>query len=314
MCLNGPAELLAFYPAKIVATKIKVILNPYGGRLPKEAKITLVEQALGQVSLDYHLELTTRRGQGIELARQAWLEGWPVVAAAGGDGMVNEVSNGLLQAAGEAEAGTLGIIPVGTANDLAEMLHIPFDVKAACQRLAAGATRLIDVGEVNGHYFVNNSAVGLEPVVTEAHDRMRWVKGNLRYILAALKTLAQARPWYMRLSWGDSSFEGFINLVSIGNSNRTGGFFYMTPHARPDDGLLDFIYAAGLSRWQMLQLLPQTFKGAHVHHPQVAYHQTASLSITASPPTLIQTDGEILPGNATEIVYRLIPRKLRVIV
>ncbi|MBE7552070.1 MAG: diacylglycerol kinase family lipid kinase [Anaerolineales bacterium] len=297
-----------------MAGKIKVILNPYGGRLPKEAKITLVEQALSQAGLAYHLEITVRRGQGIELARQARQAGWPVVAAAGGDGMVNEVSNGLLQAAGEAEAGILGVIPVGTANDLAEMLQIPLDVTAACQRLAAGATRLIDVGEVNGHYFVNNSAVGLEPVVTEAHDRMRWVKGNLRYILAALKTLAQAKPWHMRLSWGDSSFEGFINLVSIGNSNRTGGFFYMTPHAQLDDGLLDFVYAAGLSRWQMLRLLPQTFTGAHIQHPQVVYHQTTSLSITTSPPTLVQTDGEILPGNATEIVYHLIPKKLRVIV
>lgn len=314
MSLNGLAEQLAFYPTKIVADKVKVILNPYGGRLSKEAKIALVEQALGQVGLDYHLELTVRRGQGVELARQARQEGWPVVAAAGGDGMINEVSNGLLQAAGEAEAGTLGIIPVGTANDLAEMLHIPFDATTACQRLAAGATRLIDVGEVNGHYFVNNSAVGLEPVVTEAHDRMRWVKGNFRYILAALKTLARAKPWHMRLSWGDSSFEGFINLVSIGNSNRTGGFFYMTPHAKPDDGLLDFIYTTGLSRWQMLRLLPQTFKGTHIQHPQVAYHQTTTLSITSSPPTLIQTDGEILPGKATEIVYHLIPKKLRVIV
>lgn len=297
-----------------MANQIKVILNPYGGRLPREAKVALVEQALSQASLDYHLELTARRGHGIELARQASQDGWPVVVAVGGDGMVNEVSNGLLQAAGEAEAGTLGIIPMGTANDLAEMLQIPLDISDACQRLVAGATRLIDVGEVNGRYFVNNSAVGLEPVVTEAHDRMRWVKGNLRYMLAALKTLARAKPWHMRLCWGDSSFEGPINLVSIGNSNRTGGLFYMTPHAQLDDGLLDFIYATGLSRWQMLWLLPETLKGTHIQHPQVIYHKTTSLSITAFTPTLIQADGEIMPGQATEIVYHLIPKKLRVIV
>lgn len=297
-----------------MANQIKVILNPYGGRLPREAKIALVEQALAQAGLDYHLELTARRGHGVELARQASQDGWPVVAAAGGDGMVNEVSNGLLQAAGEAEAGILGIIPLGTANDLASMLQIPLNVSGACQRLAAGATRLIDVGEVNGHYFVNNSAVGLEPVVTEAHDRMRWVKGNLRYMLAALKTLARAKPWHMCLCWGDNSFEGPINLVSIGNSNRTGGLFYMTPHAQLDDGLLDFIYAASLSRWQMLWLLPKTFKGEHLQHPQVVYHKTTTLSITAFDPTLIQTDGEIMPGEATEIIYHLIPKKLRVIV
>lgn len=297
-----------------MTNKIKVILNPYGGRLSREAKVALVEQALVQTGLNHHLELTTQRGHGIELARQASQDGWPVVVAAGGDGIVNEVSNGLLQAAGEAQAGILGIIPLGTANDLANVLQIPLDTIAACHRLAAGATRLIDVGAVNDRYFVNNSAVGLEPVVTATHDRMRWVKSNLRYVLAALKSLGQPNLWPMRLRWGDSSFEGSINLVSVGNSNRTGGLFYMTPHAKLDDGLLDFVYATNLNRWQMLWLLPQTLKGTHIRHPQVVYRKATALSITAFRPTLIQADGEIMPGQATEILYRLIPKKLRVIV
>lgn len=297
-----------------MSDKVKIILNPYGGRLPQEVKVTRVEQALRQAGLDYHLELTTRRGQGVELARQAGLDGWPVVVAAGGDGTINEVVNGLMQAAGQSDAAILGLIPLGTANDLAEILQIPTEINAACQHLAGGATRLIDVGQVNGHYFVNNSAVGLEPQVTANQDQLRWVNGNLRYILAALQTIGRAKPWHMRLSWGDCAYDGPINLVSIGNSNRTGGFFYMTPHATPDDGLLDFVYATGLNRWQMLRLLPQTFKGAHIQHPQVVYRKTTSLSIKAFSPTLIQTDGEIVERDATEIVYHILPKKLRVIV
>lgn len=297
-----------------MADKLKIILNPYGGRLPTAAKVTLVEQGLQQAGLDYHLEVTERRGHGIELARQAACDGWRIVVAAGGDGMVSEVANGLLQAAGDGEAGILGIIPIGTANDLADRLGIPFDVTLACQRLAAKATRLIDVGLVNGHYFVNNSAVGLEPLVTVAHDRIRWVKGNVRYILAALQVLSRAKPWLMRVSWGNSTFEGPINLVSVGNSNRTGGSFYMTPQAQLDDGLLDFLYATGLSKWQMLRLLPQTFTGRHIEHPQVVYRQMTALSITAFPPTPIQADGEIIAAEALEIHYQLIPHKLRVIV
>ncbi len=296
-----------------MADKLKIILNPYGGRLPTATKVALVEQQLQQAGLDYHLETTARRGHAIELARQAACAGWPIVVAAGGDGMVSEVANGLLQATGEAEAGILGVIPIGTANDLAESLGIPLDPTLACQRLAAKAARLIDVGMVNGHYFVNNSAVGLEPVVTIAHDRMRWVKGNVRYILAALQALRGAKPWLMRLSWGSSAFEGPINLVSIGNSNRTGGSFYMTPWAKPDDGLLDFVYGSGLSKLQMLRLLPQTFTGRHIEHPQVVYRQTTALSITAFTPTPIQADGEIIAANATEINYQIVPKKLRVI-
>jgi YegS/Rv2252/BmrU family lipid kinase len=297
-----------------VGHKVKVILNPCGGILPGKTKVARLEQALRQVGLAYHLEVTSQRGHGIELARQAALEGWPIIAAAGGDGTVSEVVNGLMQAADKGEAGALGIIPLGTGNDLAEMLCLPGNIAAACQRLVAGHTRLIDVGQVNGHYFVNNSAVGLEPMVTLAHERLRWIKGKPRYILAALQTILAAKSWLMRLSWNSSEYDGPITLVSVGNSRRTGGSFYMTPHAVLDDGLLDFIYVGSLSRWEMLRLLPQTFQGAHIRHPQVVYLKTTRLSITSSPPTPIQADGEIIAEHATEITYQIIPNKLRVIV
>jgi diacylglycerol kinase (ATP) len=294
--------------------KVKVILNPAGGRWAGQVKIDRVEQALRAAGIDYHLEPTAAPAHGIELARQASQEGWPIVVAAGGDGLISEVVNGLMQAAGENEAGTLGIIPLGTANDLPDMLALPRDITVACQRLVAGNTRLIDVGQVNGHYFANNSAVGLEPMVTLAHEQMRWLKGDLRYLLAALKTIAAAQSWSMRLNWDNGEYDGPVTLVSVGNSPRTGGLFYMTPQAVLDDGFLDFVCAQKMSRWQMLGLLPQTFKGNHIHHPLVIHQRTTTLSITASPPTPIQADGEIIDKNATEINYRIIPNKLRVIV
>jgi diacylglycerol kinase (ATP) len=294
--------------------KVKVILNPSGGRWTGQIKIDRVEHALRTAGIDYHLKATEAPGHGIELARQTSQEGWPMVVAAGGDGLINEVVNGLVQAAGEDEAGTLGIIPVGTANDLADMLALPRDITVACQRLVSGHTRLIDVGVVNGRYFANNSAVGLEPMVTLAHEQMRWVKGDLRYLLAALKTIINARSWSMRLTWDNGEYDGPVTLVSVGNSARTGGLFYMTPQAILDDGLLDFVCAQTMSRWQLLKLLPQTFKGGHIHHPLVIHQRTTALSIFSSPPTPIQADGEIIDKNATEINYRIIPNKLRVIV
>lgn len=297
-----------------MADKIKVIVNPYGGRLAKQDKLRQLEQALQNTGVNYHLELMDYSGHGIELARQASLAGWPIVAAAGGDGTIHEVINGLLQAAGEAEAGTLGIIPLGSANDLAMGLNLPHQLSLACQRLAIGQTRLIDIGQVNHRYFINNSAIGLEAVVTATQEQMRWLKGNLRYIVAAVQTIIRAKSWHVSLSWNSGGYEGPAILVSVGNNNRTGGSFLMTPHAVVDDGLLDFIYAMNMRRWQLLWLLPQTFIGKHIHHPRVAYRQTTSLSIVVSPPTPIQADGEIIDRDATQINYRIIPKKLRVIV
>jgi diacylglycerol kinase (ATP) len=294
--------------------KIKVILNRSSGPLAKQVKMDKVEQTLQAAGLEYHLEPTKNLEHCVTLVKQAAQEGWPVVVAAGGDGTINGVVNGLMQAAGENEAGILGILPLGTANDLADMLDLPRDIAAACQRLATGKTRLIDVGQVNGHYFANNSAIGLEPMVSLTQNQMRWVKGDLRYILAALKVIFASQAWSTRMSWDDGEYEGPLTLVSVGNSPRTGGVFYMTPEAVLDDGLLDFVYAGHLSRWQLLRLLPKTFKGEHIHHPLVFNLRTTALSITTTPPTPIQADGEVFDKNASQINYRLFPQKLRVIV
>lgn len=294
--------------------QLKVILNPRGGGLNRQAKIDLIEKGLQGAGLSYELELTRYRRHALELAKEAALAHWPVVVAAGGDGTINEVVNGLMQAANQAPLPRLGIIPFGSANDLADILSLPRNITLACRRIAAGNTRLIDVCRVNDCYFVNNSAMGLESMVTLQQDQMRRLKGNLRYIVAALKSIIQASSWQVRLEWDHGIFEGPLTLVSVGNSRRTGGAFFMTPRAEPDDGLLDFIYAFQMSRWQMLKLLPQTFSGKHVHHPLVTYLQTTSLCLTVSPPTPIQADGEIIDQNATEIRYQIYHKKLPVIV
>ena len=294
--------------------KVTVILNTHGGKLGTQAKEAVVKAGMQAAGLNYQLERTGYPDHGLELARQAALAGCSIVVAAGGDGTINEVVNGLVQAAEQGKPGTLGILPLGTANDLADMLELPRSITAACQRIAAGHTRLIDLGIVNGRYFANNSAVGLEAEVTIEHDKMRRIKGDIRYILAALKTITRSKSWDMHLDWGTGIYEGPAVLVSVGNSARTGGSFYMTPQAKVDDGLLDFVYAVGMSRWQMLKLLPTSFSGKHVRHPLVVYLTSRSLSITASPPIPIQADGEILDETAVEINYCIAPQKLRVIV
>ncbi|MFQ5612822.1 MAG: diacylglycerol/lipid kinase family protein [Anaerolineae bacterium] len=297
-----------------MTAEAKIILNPYAGRWQARRCIAAVQTALEAVGLAYDLAVTEAPGQSIDLARQASLDGWPLVVAAGGDGTISEVVNGLVQAAGGGEAGPLGIIALGSANDLATILGLPGDIGAACRRLAAGQTRLIDVGLVNNHCFDNNSAVGLEPVVSIENMKIKHIKGTLRYVIAALRGIWQARSWHMRLQWDDGEYEGSITLVSVGNSPRTGGAFWMTPQAELDDGYLDFVFAPAMSRWQQLRLLPLTFSGAHVHHPLVTQARTRRLQITSSPPTPIQADGEVIARGATDIAYTLLPKKLRVIV
>jgi diacylglycerol kinase (ATP) len=301
----------------VAVGKVKVIVNPYSGRWKARAAIPAIEKSLQSLGIAFDLVATDAPNQGIEVARQAAGDGYDAVVAAGGDGAISEVVNGLVLAAGEspdAVAGPLGIIPLGSANDLADALGLSHDVAEACRCIQAGRSRVIDVGRVNGRYFDNNSAVGLEPMVTLRQSQMKRVKGTPRYVLAALLTILRHRNWQMTAEWDDGRFAGPAALISVGNSARTGGAFYMTPRAELDDGRLDFVLGRGASRLRLLRLLPTTFDGRHVNEPEVLYGHTTRLIITCQPSTPIQADGELFDLAATQIEYRVLPGKLRVIV
>lgn len=293
----------------------KIILNPYAGRWKAQRAIPDVKRACAEVGLEYELVVTEAPGHGIVLAQEALLAGYSPIICAGGDGSISEVVNGMLQATdGKLPPAPLGVIPLGSADDFADMLGLPKDIVAACRTIVAGHQRVIDLGRVNGRYFDNNSAVGLEPMVTITQEGMKRVKGTLRYILAAVWTILSHRPWRMQLRWDGGEYEGRVVLISVGNTRRTGGAFYMTPRAEPDDGLLDFIFAAAMGRFKLLRLLPTTFDGSHIQRSEVRYERTTRLEIACDPPTPIQADGELFDRAATRIVYEVLPTRLRVLV
>ena len=292
----------------------KVIVNPYAGRWKAQAAIPGIERACGRIGLGYELVVTEGPNHGIELAREAALAGFSPIISAGGDGSISEVVNGLMQVTGEGLSVPFGVIPLGSADDFADMLGLEKEIEAACRVIQAGHTRVVDVGCVNGRFFDNNSAIGLEPMVTITQAAMKRVKGTPRYILAALKTILSHRPWHVRLVWDDGEYEGAAALVSVGNTRRTGGAFWMTPRAEPDDGYLDFVFTREVSRLKLMRLLPTTFDGSHVDRQEIGYARTSRLTVDCDPPTPIQADGELFDLSATHIEYTILPGGLRLIV
>jgi diacylglycerol kinase (ATP) len=295
-------------------TTAKIILNPYAGRWKAQAAIPDIERACHKIGLDYELVLTREPGHGIELAKQAAATGFSPIVAAGGDGSISEVMNGLMQAADGGAASPLGVIPLGSADDFADMAGLEKEVEAACRVIQAGQTRMVDIGQVNGRYFDNNSAIGLEPMVTITQAAMVHIKGTPRYILAALKAILTHHPWYARMAWDDGSYEGPIALVSVGNTPRTGGTFWMTPRAEMDDGYLDFVFTGKLGRLRLLRLMPAAFDGSHINRPEVTYLRTTHLRIDCDSPTPIQADGEVFDRAARHIEYTILPHTLQLIV
>lgn len=211
--------------------------------------------------------------------------------------------------------GVIGIMPLGTANDLAANLGLPLDLGEAARVIAAGKTRVIDVGHVNGQYFANNSAIGLEPYVTQKQAAISWIKGIPRYLVATVQAILDHPTWNAVVEWDEGRYEGPLTLVSVGNGPRTGGLFYMAPHANPCDGKLTFVYIYRSTRLNTFSTLPKTMnpKGEFVHEQGAREIHCTWIKIRLDRPSPAHADGELFPQPMTEMEYRIVPSSLRVL-
>ncbi|UCD99732.1 MAG: diacylglycerol kinase family lipid kinase [Chloroflexota bacterium] len=289
---------------------VKVILNPYAGRWLALERKEQLESTLKEAKIDYELVVTNGPGHGIDLAKQAVEQGFNPVIAAGGDGTYSEVINGIVAANNNDGSVEFGVIPLGSANDLAENLNLPKEIPAAVGVIVGGYTRKMDLCQVNDRYFGNNAAIGLEPYITLIQQRIKRLKGSFRYLTATLLGVKDKPRWDMSLEWEGGSYEGPVTLVTVGNSPRTGGIFYMTPHADPFDGLLTFVYGFMPTRRRILSLLPRTMKpgeGSYVEHPQIHEVNTPWLKVSSIQPTPAHADGEVFAEQIHDLSYRVFP-------
>jgi diacylglycerol kinase (ATP) len=288
-----------------------LIVNPYAGRGAARRRRAELEAALAGAGLVCDRIDTDSPRQAEHLAQQAAASGRMVIVG-GGDGTIGEVLNGMARALPDRLLGPIGILPLGTANDLVHNLGLPEGLEAAARLIAAGRTRRIDLGQANEWIFANNSAVGLEPVVTQYNIRMvRW-RGVLRYLVAALRAINDKPAWRMHLAWDGGEYDGPVSLVSVGNGVITGGLFRMAPAALPDDGRLTFVFGYAPTRRKMLGLLPRTISGSFVDDPAIQQHHTTELTLDSATPTPIQVDGEVRDEAIRRVNYRVLPARLDV--
>jgi diacylglycerol kinase (ATP) len=295
----------------------KVILNPYSNRWNARKRWPEAEIALRKAGVDFELAVSERQGHIAELTRQALRDGFSPLIAAGGDGTIGEIINAMAHARGdEAPLTTLGIIPLGTANDMAYALKIPFDLEKAAQVIGAGKIRSMDVGKANEIYFANNSALGLEPYVTVIQSKITWIKGIGRYLVSAVRAIMDRPTWNAHLEWDGGSFDGPISLVYIGNGPRSGGLFYMGPHADPFDGKLTIVYGYRATRRGMFALLPKTMKpgpGSYVENEGMHELPVSWLKVHLDNPSPAHTDGELFSTGITDLEYRIFPGRLPIL-
>ncbi len=302
-------------------TKYKIIANPNAGHGKGARAIPEIELELTRLGLDFDLVCTERAGHGIQLAREAALAGYEIIVAAGGDGTVNEVLNGLMEAR---QVGTnrpaLGVLCTGRGNDFAPCLNIPGDLPAACQVLKDDHRRMIDIGRVvggkfpQGRYFANNVGVGFDAIGTiEVAKLPEW--GMLSFLIAILKTifLFYKGPT-VRLDYDDQALTTSTLMLLTMNGKRMGTGFKMAPDSKPDDGLFDLVIVRQVSRWRIFSLIPHFMKGTQGSQPEVRTLRAARVAITALEGALpAQSDGEIICVDGTRLDIELLPGQVEVL-
>ncbi|MBL8792497.1 MAG: diacylglycerol kinase family lipid kinase [Planctomycetia bacterium] len=288
-----------------------VIFNPAAGRRRLSEHLERFRRVFGR---GFEPLPTQHAGHAEELAVEAAQAGYRVVAAAGGDGTVHEVANGLLRAARPEVV--LHVLPMGSANDYAHCLR-----RERANGQPSDAVRRVDVGLARSpdgrqRYFVNGLGLGFNGAVTLESRKIRHVRGLTLYGLALLRALCyQFRCPPLTVAFDDVERQAPTLGLTVNLGTREGNFV-LAPDARLDDGWFDFVQAGDLQRWELLRLLPALVAGGMPdHHPKIWKGRCRQVSIRAAAALTVHLDGEFfcLPKeNVREIEVTLLPAALAV--
>jgi diacylglycerol kinase family enzyme len=292
-----------------------VIFNPMSARGRAARQLKMLRRRLGPAA---DFKATEGRGHAEELALEAAGAGYATVAAAGGDGTLHEVANGVLRA--QQPHVVFGVYPLGSANDYAHSLGL--DLRKSLEAGPAGNVRRIDAGTVrlaNGRerYFVNSLGLGFSGATTAEANGLPFVQGRLLYSLGFFRALWRrfaCPPMAIELDGHVRRTPTLSLTLAIG---RREGNFVVAPHAKLDDGLFDTLHVGAVSRWEVVRFMPRIVFGRELpqDHPAIWMRQCREARVTSETPLIVHLDGELvsLPedGNHT-LEARILPGRLLV--
>ena len=254
---------------------------------------------------DAKVKLTKAPGDARAFAAWGVEQGFGTIVAAGGDGTINEVVNGLAGANVK-----LGVLPVGTMNVFSHELGVPADLAQAWKIVLAGHTRKIDLARANQQYFVQLAGVGLDAqVVKETTWTSKKTFGPLSYLISAAQIASREPP---RLIVESEERRRAGSFVLIGNGRYYGAPIEVFDSARIDDGKLDVLIFKNLGYLDIARYLAGIVMGTHTHLDDVEYFQTRKLLVRSTSDVPVEVDGEL--AGQLPFTFRISSRKLRVIV
>ncbi|MEH7122545.1 diacylglycerol kinase [Bacillus sp. JJ1532] len=286
--------------------RARIIYNPTSGREIFKKHLAEVLQKLETAGYETSCHATTGPGDATKAARMAVERKYDLVVAAGGDGTINEVVNGLAE---QAYRPKLGIIPVGTTNDFARALHIPRDIEAAADIIVKGDRIPVDIGRINDKYFINIAGGGrLTELTYEVPSKLKTMLGQLAYYLKGIEMLPSIRSTEVSIEYDGKLFEGEAMLFLVGLTNSVGGFEKLAPDSSINDGLFSLLILKKTNLADFIRIATLAVRGEHINDPQVIYTQANRIKVQSSEKLQLNLDGEfggLLPAEFVNLYRHL---------
>ncbi|MBU8880312.1 diacylglycerol kinase [Bacillus sp. FJAT-29790] len=286
--------------------RARIIYNPTSGREIFKKHLAEVLQKLERAGYETSCHATTSAGDATKAARIAVERRYDLVVAAGGDGTINEVVNGLAE---QEFRPKLGIIPVGTTNDFARALQIPRDIEAAADIIVRGDTIPVDIGRINDKYFINIAGGGrLTELTYEVPSKLKTMIGQLAYYLKGIEMLPSIRSTDVSIEYDGKLFEGEAMLFLVGLTNSVGGFEKLAPDSSINDGLFSLLILKKTNLADFIRIATLAVRGEHINDPHVIYTQANRIKVKSSEKLQLNLDGEfggLLPAEFVNLYRHL---------
>lgn len=270
--------------------RARIIYNPTSGREAFKRKLPEVLQRLEEAGYETSCHATTGAGDATDAAKIAVERHYDIVIAAGGDGTIHEVVNGLAE---QEYRPRIGIIPMGTTNDFARALQIPRDIEGAVDIIVKGDTIPVDIGKINEKYFINIAGGGrITELTYEVPSKLKTMLGQLAYYLKGMEMLPSIKASNVRIEYDGKLFEGEAMLFLVGLTNSIGGFEKLAPDASINDGLFSLLILKKINLADFIRIATLAIRGEHVNDENVIYTQANRIKVSTSESVQLNLDGE----------------------
>ncbi len=297
-----------------MSKRARIIYNPTSGREAIRRDLVDILNVYEQAGYETSAYATTAApNSALNEARRAAQAGFDLLVAAGGDGTINEVVNGI---APLEKRPMLAIIPAGTTNDYARALRIPReDPLESAKVVLQGKSALLDVGRANDTYFINIAAGGsISELTYSVPSKLKTMYGYLAYVVKGAELITQVKPMHLHVKYDDGEYNGIASMFFVALTNSVGGFESIVPDAQLDDGKFTLLIVKTTKLPEIITLITEVLNGGrHIDDPNLVYVKTEHIEIkpTNDMQVMINLDGEY--GGDAPVIFDNFQQHIRMV-